>query len=144
MQAKANEFEEIDEIGPTIAGSLYDYLHSEHGQSTIAALQAAGVKMATERQDAAANEKQNDFWQGKIVVLTGSLQSLTRDDAKQRIENSGGRVTGSVSSKTDLVVAGENPGSKIAKAQELGIEVIDEQKFLQLIGAINQTSEDNR
>jgi DNA ligase (NAD+) len=67
------------------------------------------------------------------VVITGSLSSLSRDEAKAAVENRGGRVTSSVSSKTAVVVAGESPGSKIAKAEELGVRVIDEQVFLLLL-----------
>ena len=144
MQAQAYQFEKINEIGPTIARSLYDYLHSEHGGNTIAALTAAGVKMADAQEVVTTKTVPDDFWSGKVVVLTGTLQAMTRDQARQLIESSGGRVTGSVSSNTDLVVAGENPGSKIAKAQQLEIAVLDEAKFLQLLSAANPASEDHQ
>jgi DNA ligase (NAD+) len=70
---------------------------------------------------------------GKIVVLTGTLASMTRDEAKERIEAAGGKVTGSVSKKTDFVVAGEEAGSKLDRAQELGVAVLDEEKFRQML-----------
>ena len=71
---------------------------------------------------------------GKTLVLTGTLPNLTREDATERIEAAGGKVTGSVSKKTDYVVAGEDPGSKLTKAQELGTEVLDEDGLLELLG----------
>ena len=71
---------------------------------------------------------------GKIVVLTGTLAAMSRDDAKERIESAGGKVAGSVSRKTDYVVAGEEAGSKLDRAKELGVAVLDEEKFLEMLG----------
>jgi len=97
----------------------------------IEQLRAAGVRWK-EAAPRAAAKAQGPF-AGKIVVLTGTLSAMTRDEARDRIESGGGKVTGSVSKKTDFVVAGTEAGSKLDKANELGVKVLDEEQFLKLI-----------
>ncbi|MFR0580887.1 NAD-dependent DNA ligase LigA [Limosilactobacillus mucosae] len=132
MTADEEAIAEINTIGPTIADSLKNYFANEQVQELIQELQAAGVNMeyhgpAPIAQDSAAAKE----WQGKRVVLTGKLNEMTRDQAKQWLEERGANVTGSVSKKTDLVIAGEKAGSKLTKAQDLGIEVWNESRFAQ-------------
>lgn len=132
MMADEEAIAEINTIGPTIADSLKNYFANEQVQELIQELQAAGVNMeyhgpAPIAQDSAAAKE----WQGKRVVLTGKLNEMTRDQAKQWLEERGASVTGSVSKKTDLVIAGEKAGSKLTKAQDLGIEVWNESRFAQ-------------
>jgi len=97
----------------------------------IEQLRAAGVRW---KEGEPARPKAAGPFAGKIVVLTGTLATLTRDEAKERIEAAGGKVTGSVSKKTDYVVAGTDAGSKLDRAQELGVAVLDEEKFRQMLG----------
>lgn len=132
MTADEEAIAEINTIGPTIADSLKNYFANEQVQELIQELQAVGVNMeyhgpAPIAQDSAAAKE----WQGKRVVLTGKLNEMTRDQAKQWLEERGASVTGSVSKKTDLVIAGEKAGSKLTKAQDLGIEVWNESRFAQ-------------
>ncbi len=132
MAADEESIAQINTIGPTIADSLKNYFANDQVQELIKELETAGVNMAyhgpapIDQNSAAAKE-----WQGKRVVLTGKLNEMTRDQAKQWLEERGASVTGSVSKKTDLVIAGEKAGSKLTKAQDLGIEVWNESRFAQ-------------
>jgi DNA ligase (NAD+) len=103
-----------------------------HNREVIEQLRAAGVHWA---EGPRAHAAPAGAFAGKIVVLTGTLGSMTRDEAKERIEAAGGKVTGSVSKKTDYVVAGAEAGSKLDRAQELGVPVLDEEGFLKMLGA---------
>lgn len=144
-QVLAEEFQDIDtllaadvetlsqthEIGPIIAQSVYDYLHSDFGQETLNDLRSLGVSMEmprSERKGAASNKLE-----GKTLVVTGTLTKYTRDEIHGLIEAHGGRAASSVSSKTDYVVAGEKAGSKLEKAQKLGVPVLSEDDFEQLL-----------
>ncbi len=120
-KATEEELSEVDEVGPVIAGSVRAFLASPENRRVIAKLERAGVRMKAARARGAAKKA----LEGKTVVLTGSLEEMTREEAKVAIEAAGGRVTGSVSSKTDLVVVGNDPGSKYRKALDLGVETID-------------------
>lgn len=120
----------IDEVGPKIAESINDYFRAGRHTAFLQKLAKAGVQMgggeAEERQENAA-------FVGKTFVLTGTLPTLDRREASAMIERAGGKTSGSVSKKTDYVLAGESAGSKLAKAQELGITIIDEETFLQML-----------
>ncbi|HZJ86808.1 MAG TPA: helix-hairpin-helix domain-containing protein, partial [Erysipelothrix sp.] len=116
---------QIDEIGEVIATSVSSFFSEEHNLDLIESLKEAGLNTTFE-DDVISN-----VYEGKRFVLTGSLTQLKRAEAKALIENLGGTVTGSVSSKTDVVVYGENAGSKLTRAQELNIETWTEQKFLE-------------
>jgi DNA ligase (NAD+) len=127
MAAGEEELAEIDQIGPTMAKSIYEYFHDPENQSVIEKLLAAEVK--PERPGTQRSEK----LAGKTIVVTGTLENFSRQQAEQAIKQAGGKSTSSVSKKTDFVLAGENPGSKLDKARKLGIEVIDEKRFLEMI-----------
>ena len=121
-QASQEEIAAIDSLGTVIAQSLHTYFEQEGSQILLAELQEAGVNLDYLGQKAAADAALS----GMTVVLTGKLQKLTRNQAKEKLQSLGANVSGSVSKKTDLVVAGADAGSKLAKAQELGIEIRDE------------------
>ncbi len=127
MEANRNELEEIDEIGPKIAESIVSFFEDERNREMIERLKEAGVKMEAEVEEA------ERFLEGKRFVLTGALESFTRDEAAEIIERHGGRVTSSISGSTDYVVVGNNPGSKLDKARGLGITVLDEDEFGKII-----------
>jgi DNA ligase (NAD+) len=132
MEASAEELQEAPDVGPVVAESIATFMNERHNREGIEQLRAAGVTWAEGKPERKA--PQGPF-AGKIVVLTGTLASMTRDEAKERVEAAGGKVTGSVSKKTDYVVAGAEAGSKLERAQELGVRVLDEEEFLKLLGA---------
>ena len=127
----AEELAAIDGVGPIIAASLVHWLAQPTNRTTIEALGNAGVTLAPDPSDA---DKVGDSLDGLTFVFTGALPTLTRDEASEIAKRNGGRVSGSVSKKTSYVVAGENAGSKLAKAQDLGVLVIDESEFLSMAG----------
>ncbi|GAB6167071.1 NAD-dependent DNA ligase LigA [Thermostilla marina] len=128
-RASVHELAQIHEIGDVIAQSVYDFLHSEHGRAVIDDLRSLGVKLTEdiETDDVA------QVLDGKTLVVTGKLTRYTRDEIEALIEKHGGRAASSVSKKTDYVVAGEKAGSKLTKAQQLGIPVLTEEQFEQLL-----------
>ena len=128
MNATIDELTNIDEIGPTMAKSLVEYFGNERNRQLIEGLRHAGVRLEEEVQEAAGNELE-----GQIIVLTGKLTSMGRSEAGAILEAHGAKVTGSVSKKTTLVIAGDDAGSKLTKAEQLGIPVMDEQGLLDLI-----------
>ena len=115
-------------IGPEVAEALIDFFGEVHNRRVIRDLFAAGVEVAD-----VVHETRESPVTGKTVVFTGSLEALSRDEAKAQAEALGAKVAGSVSAKTDLIVAGPGAGSKLKKAQELGIEVIDESAWLKIV-----------
>lgn len=131
MAASQEELQAIDGIGPVVAASVVDFFSREEERWVVEKLRAAGVRLSggAPRPSASAGLA------GKTFVLTGTLPTLTRDQASQLITAHGGKVTDSVSKKTSYVVAGANPGSKLARAGELGVPVLDEAGLLALIGA---------
>jgi DNA ligase (NAD+) len=129
MGADAAALEEVHDVGPVLAESIADFFAERHNRDVIAALRAAGVQWKeTEPQRAPSGRLA-----GLTFVLTGTLPSLSRDEAKAMIESQGGKVAGSVSKKTNFVVAGAEAGGKLAKAQELGVPILDEAEFQQLV-----------
>ncbi len=129
--ASVEEIDAVPGIGPAIARSVAEWFRDPANRALIEKLRAAGVRMADEAPAVPAEEGP---LAGRTIVLTGTLPSLSREEATRLAEEAGARVASSVSRKTDFVVAGENPGSKLAKARELGIEVIDEAEFLRRLG----------
>jgi DNA ligase (NAD+) len=138
VKATREELEEIDEIGPTIAASVHEFFRTEAAATLLEKLRNAGVQLAANEADATSgieDSQTSGALAGKTVVLTGSLQVLSRDQARSLLEQMGAKVAASVSSKTDLVVAGEKAGSKLKKANDLEIEVWSEEILQQKLAA---------
>ncbi len=120
------ELLQLDEIGEKIAESVLAYFAEEENQRLIERLAQAGVKM---EEEVSEPQKAHEAFAGKTIVLTGTLPSLSRNEAAAMIEGLGGKVSGSVSKKTHVVIAGAEAGSKLDKALQLGITVWDEDEF---------------
>ena len=130
QEASIEQLLEIDGLGDIIAYSVKTYFEQPSVQELIQELQDRGVNMSYLGKTKADSEASGHILSGKTVVLTGTLEQLTRQDAKEKLESLGAKVTGSVSKKTDVVIAGHSAGSKLDKANALGIEVWSEQQFL--------------
>ncbi|HKR34150.1 MAG TPA: NAD-dependent DNA ligase LigA [Steroidobacteraceae bacterium] len=130
QEASEEAIQEVPDIGPVVAAHVHTFFQQKHNRDVIAALREVGVTWKDQQRKSAAAEGPLT---GKTFVLTGSLDSMSRDEASDRIVALGGKVAGSVSKKTSYVVAGAEAGSKLARAQELGVEVLDEKAFLKLI-----------
>jgi len=125
--ASYEDLEAIDEIGPRIAESIREFFGEKHNKKELCKLKQHGLAMTEGKKAGGGNLS------GKQFVLTGALESMTRDQAKKKIVEAGGRVTSSVSAKTDYVVAGTDPGSKLTQAQKLGIPILTEKEFQKLL-----------
>jgi DNA ligase (NAD+) len=123
-----NNLQEIPDVGPAVAQSIYDYFQDKRHQELIKKLDKVGVTLISDMRQVIS-----DKLRGKIFVLTGTLESMSRDEAKEKIRSFDGEVSESVSKKTTYVVAGSEPGSKLEKAKRLGVKVIDEKDFLKLL-----------
>jgi DNA ligase (NAD+) len=130
LEASEEELAEIKGFGPTRAESIYKFFHSPAGEKLVADLRAAGVKMT---EDVKAKPKGTDLT-GKTFVVTGTLVNYKRTEIEDLIKSLGGKAAGSVSKKTNYVVAGEEAGSKLDKARELGVPVLTEEEFEKLLG----------
>ena len=126
--ASVPELQLAEEVGPKVAESIFQFFREPRNQELVERLRQAGLQLTY-----ASVRVKGGPLQGKIFVLTGTLANLSREDAKRLIESAGGKVSGSVSKKTSYVVAGEDAGSKLAKARELGVPVVSEQQFFDLI-----------
>ncbi|MFS0576944.1 NAD-dependent DNA ligase LigA [Sporosarcina sp. 179-K 3D1 HS] len=133
MEADTEQLTSIHEIGDKVADSITTYFSNEDVQKVLRKLEEYGVNLTYTGRSRNELPTEGPF-AGKTVVLTGKLEILTRNEAKEKIEALGGKVSGSVSKKTDLVIAGEDAGSKLAKAQEFGISVWDETQLLDALG----------
>ncbi|PLT28610.1 NAD-dependent DNA ligase LigA [Peribacillus deserti] len=131
QRADAEELTSINEVGGKMAESIVAYFEMEEAADLINELRSAGVNMEYKGPKPVTAAESDSFFAGKTIVLTGKLEQLSRNEAKEKIEALGGNVAGSVSKKTDLVIAGEDAGSKLAKAQDLGLEVWDEERMLE-------------
>ena len=118
-------------IGPKIAASIVSYFRESQNRRLIEELRAAGVRLAEETKE--AREARPQPLTGKTFVLTGGLESMTREKAEERLRQLGAKAAGSVSKKTDFVVAGKDPGSKYQKAVELGVKILNEAELRELL-----------
>ena len=130
MDADAAALQEVPDVGPVVAESIVQFFAEPHNREVIEKLRAAGVRWP---EGEGAPKPQAGAVAGKTFVLTGTLPHLTREEAREQIEAAGGKVAGSVSKKTDYVVAGAEPGSKYDKALELGVVILDEAALLKLL-----------
>ena len=129
LAADAQQLQQVPDVGPVVAQSVLAFVAEPHNLTVIAALRECGLHWPEQAVTLAASLP----LQGKTVVLTGTLTTLTRDQAKEKLEQLGARVSGSVSKKTDFLVAGSEAGSKLDKAQQLGVPVLDEPGLLDLL-----------
>ena len=130
--ATEEQIQEVPDVGPVVAAHVYRFFQEKHNRDVLAAL-SKHIQLKAQARKAASGEGP---LAGKTFVLTGSLDSMSRDQASERIVELGGKVAGSVSKKTSYVVAGAEAGSKLAKAQELGVVVLDEKAFLELLNSL--------
>ena len=130
--ASLEQLQTVNDVGEVIAESIVDFFQEPHNRDVIEQLTSAEIGIHWPNVEIQALTIDSPFT-GKTVVLTGTLSQLTRDEAKDKLKKLGAKVTGSVSKKTDLVIAGESAGSKLTKAEELGIKVIDEQEMIDLL-----------
>jgi DNA ligase (NAD+) len=129
-EASVEQIDDVPEIGLEIARSVHEWFQDPENNALLEKLRVAGVRMADERPKRSGRGR----LEGKTLVLTGGLERLSRDEATAAAQAAGARVASSVSKKTDFIVAGGNAGSKLAKAEELGVEVIDEDEFMSRLG----------
>ncbi len=129
MDASRETLEQIHGIGPAMAEDIASFFHEKHNRGVIRDLLKAGIHWPKPTR-----VKKSSALAGKTFVLTGGLSTMTRDEAKRKIQERGAKVSGSVSKKTDYVIVGEDPGSKADKAEELGITMLNEKEFLKLLG----------
>jgi len=132
VKAGEEELQQVEEVGPRIAKSIVEFFAEPKNRELVDELRAAGLTLKGKKKERGTKLA------GKTFVLTGTLANYSRDEAKKMIEDAGGKVTGSVSKKTDYVVAGSDAGSKLDKAKELGVEVIDYKRMEQLVRADDQ------
>jgi DNA ligase (NAD+) len=128
--ASEEEIASVDGVGTVIAASVAEWFRDRDNSSLVTKLRAAGVRTEDPEPEASPEGPLS----GRTIVLTGGLDSLSRDEATAAAQAAGAKIVSSVSKKTDFVVAGEDPGTKLAKAEQLGVEVIDEQEFLRRLG----------
>lgn len=127
QSASIEDLQSVPDIGPVVAQHIVNFFHEKHNQKILDRLLDAGIKWETIKEAA------HSAISGQTFVLTGTLASMTRDEAKEKLESLGAKVAGSVSAKTNYVVTGTEAGSKLAKAKELGVSILDENEFIRLI-----------
>jgi DNA ligase (NAD+) len=133
QKISVEELENIQDIGPVVGKSVYGFFHNEKKLKLLKKLGEAGVNINTEVKLRQNLPKFNFLISGKTFVLTGSMKALSREQAKEKIRDLGGKISSSISKKTDYLVAGENPGSKFEKAKKIGIKILNEGEFLKMI-----------
>src|SRR5690606_31032540 len=127
MNASQEELESVPDVGPVVAQHIAGFFSETHNRNVIKQLLKAGIQWPS------VDKPKQQPLAGKTFVITGTLDSMSRDEAKERLQSLGAKVSGSVSRKTNYIIAGSEPGSKLDKASKLGIEILDENAFLELI-----------
>jgi DNA ligase (NAD+) len=127
QKASLDELQKIQEVGPKVAQSVYSFFNADAVKAELNKFKTAGLTFTEQEKAASA------LLQGKTFVFTGELTKMTREDAQNLVKANGGKVSGSVSAKTYAVVAGAEAGSKLNKAQELGVKILTEEEFISLI-----------
>ena len=127
--ATQEELEKVQEVGPKVAASVHDFFQNDKNRDLVKRLADLGLKVTAQRK------QRSTELIGLTFVLTGTFPTLSREEAKEKIESAGGKVSGSVSKKTNYLIAGEEAGSKLAKAQELKVPILNEQGLFDLIAA---------
>lgn len=130
LQASREQIEEVPDVGPIVAGHVHSFFAERHNVEVIRQLVALGVRWPALPQPSVDEQP----LAGKTFVITGTLASMSRQEAQERVRALGGRASGSVSAKTDFLVAGADPGSKLRRAESLGVQVLDEPAFLAMLG----------
>ena len=125
----ADDLQAIPDVGPKVSQSIYDWFRVKRNERLIERLEKVGIKLSTFHLPPSTSGK----LAGKTFVLTGTLESMSRDEAKEKIRALGGEVSESVSKKTSYVVTGAEPGIKAEKAEKLGVEILIEKKFIELL-----------
>lgn len=129
MAASVEDLQTVDDVGPVVAGHIEKFFRQEHNREVIDALLAKGVAWETESPVVEGGDQP---LAGETWVLTGTLNTMTRDEGKAILQKLGAKVTGSVSAKTSALLAGDKAGSKLAKAEKLGVRVVTEDDFMQM------------
>ncbi len=135
MSASQEELQEVADVGPVVAAEVHAFFQQPHNRDVIESLRGCGVSWKEHERKAAGLGRPDLPLAGKTFVLTGTLENMTRDEAKARIEALGGKVSGSVSKRTSYVVAGADPGSKLQKAEALGVAILGEAEFVHVVKA---------
>ena len=130
LKAPKAELEQVPEVGPIVAETIYHFSREPRNEALIERLRSAGVQMEMEGPPP---DRLDQVFAGKKIVVTGTLEAMSREEVKEQIEARGGRVTSSVSKKTDFVLAGADPGSKVDKARSLGIAIVGEIEFRSML-----------
>ena len=131
--ASYEQLVEVQDIGPIVAQHIVNFFQQEHNLKVINQLLAIGIKVQEVIQLDSENQQSCEFT-GKTLVITGTLPTLSRDEAKDKLLAVGAKVAGSVSAKTDYLLAGDKAGTKLTKAEKLGVSVIDETTMLEMLG----------
>jgi DNA ligase (NAD+) len=125
--ATKEKLQEVTDIGPIVAHHIVNFFHEKHNQTIVSKLLDAGIQWEP------VKEQESSIFNGKTFVLTGTLDSMSRDEAKEKLESLGAKVSASVSAKTNYVVAGAEAGSKLAKAKELDVTILNEADFIKML-----------
>lgn len=135
QKASIEELQTVEDIGDVVAMRIYNFFHEPHNLALVEDLLAQGITWS-DNETITENYLSDNPFAGKTIVITGTLQQMTRDEAKSKLQSLGAKVSGSVSNRTDIVIAGENAGSKLTKAINLNINILSEEQWLEMLNSI--------